>query len=201
LITFLAGREANFQLSTARRFRFGKRSACPTIAWNSHAMKSTSIVLFVLFAATTSRAAGQETAGTNAEKPSPEVKDTVLRFYQKMRAADMSGFDEFISIDPSLTVVGSAGEWFTQRERLRGVFRLKNAGLEKGTNPVAYENGGIGWFVDQPDWVFPDGSRIHTRFTAILRREQGAWKFVHWHLSVGVPDDEVVALQRRWLAK
>src|SRR4051794_31772605 len=132
---------------------------------------------------------------------SSEVKDTVLRFYERMRASDMAGFDEFISTDPSLTVIGSANEWIAERERLRGVFRLKNAGLAKGANPVAYENGSMGWFLDRPDWVFPDGSRIHTRFTAILHREQGAWKFVNWHLSVGVPDDEVVALQRRWLAK
>jgi hypothetical protein len=116
-----------------------------------------------------------------------------------MRAGDSTAFDEFISTEPSLLVIGSAGEWFTQRERLRDMFRLQDQGLEAGQHPVAYELGEIGWFIDRPDWVFPDGSRIHLRFSAILHRESGTWKFLHWHLSVGVPDDEVVAHQRRWL--
>ena len=133
--------------------------------------------------------------------PSNEVRDTVLRFYQQMRGGGTAGFEELISKDPAVMVIGSANEWFVGREKLRGAFRLVNQGLEAGKNPVAYENGDMGWFVDQPDWVFPDGSRFHTRFTAILQREAGTWKLVHWHLSVGVPDDEVVALQQRWSAK
>lgn len=132
-----------------------------------------------------------------AVDPSDEVKSTVLRFYQRMRASDATGFDEFISTDPSLMVIGSADEWFTQRERLRGVFRLRDQGLEAGDDALAYESGDLGWFVDRPDWIFSDGSRMHTRFTAVLHREHGAWRFVHWHLSVGVPDDEAIALQRR----
>ena len=39
---------------------------------------------------------------------------------------------------------------------------------------------------------------MKTRLTAVLRREDGAWKLVHMHVSVGVPDDEVVELQNRW---
>jgi hypothetical protein len=130
-------------------------------------------------------------------KASTEVRDTVLRFYQRMRASEMSGFEEFISKDPALVMLGSAGERIAERNRLRGVFRLKNQGLEAGPNPIAYVNGNVGWFVDQPDWVFPDGSRVHMRFTAILQKELGSWKFVHWHLSVPVPDEEAIALQQR----
>jgi hypothetical protein len=133
--------------------------------------------------------------------PSPDVTNTVLRFYQRMRAGDMTGFEELMSNDPSVLAIGSAGEWIPKRENLHGVFRLKNQGLEAGAHPVGYENGDMGWFVDQPDWVFPDGSRLHTRFTVILQREAGVWKLVHWHLSMGVPDEEAVALQRRWMTK
>ena len=104
-------------------------------------------------------------------------------------------------MDPAVMVIGSANEWIAGRNRLRGVFRLKNQGLEAGPNPIAYENGDVGWFVDQPDWVFADGSRMHSRFTVILQREGGSWKMVHWHLSMGVPDEEAVALQSRWLKK
>jgi len=39
---------------------------------------------------------------------------------------------------------------------------------------------------------------MQTRVTAVLRREGEAWRIVHAHFSVGVPDEEVVELQRRW---
>jgi len=45
---------------------------------------------------------------------------------------------------------------------------------------------------------YPDGSTIRTRLTAVLHRSQGDWRLIHMHVSVGVPDDEVVTLQRRW---
>jgi hypothetical protein len=60
--------------------------------------------------------------------------------------------------------------------------------------PVGYEEGSLGWVVDQPAFVFPDGSAMQTRCTAVMRQEEGRWKLVHMHLSVGVPDEEVVEL-------
>jgi ketosteroid isomerase-like protein len=36
------------------------------------------------------------------------------------------------------------------------------------------------------------------RMSAILQREAPGWRIVHAHLSVAVPDDECVMLQRRW---
>jgi hypothetical protein len=39
---------------------------------------------------------------------------------------------------------------------------------------------------------------MHTRLTAVLRREDERWKVVHMHVSVGVPDEEVSDLQERW---
>ena len=158
-------------------------------------------VLLIAIAGTLSVTRANETQTNAAIKPSVEIKETVLRFYQRMRAGDAAGFEEFISTDPALLVIGSANEWFRERDRLRGVFRLRNQGLEAGTDLVAYENGDMGWFVDRPDWVFPAGFRMHTRFSAILHRELGTWKFVQWHLSVGVPDEEAIALQRRSPAK
>ena len=39
-----------------------------------------------------------------------------------------------------------------------------------------------------------------TRLTAVLPNEDGRWKIVHAHFSIGVPDEEVVELQQRWVA-
>jgi SnoaL-like protein len=42
---------------------------------------------------------------------------------------------------------------------------------------------------------------MQTRLTAVMRQEEGRWKLVHMHLSVGVPDEQVVELQQRWSAE
>jgi len=34
--------------------------------------------------------------------------------------------------------------------------------------------------------------------SAVLQRETPGWRIVHAHLSVAVPDDQCVMLQRRW---
>jgi hypothetical protein len=156
----------------------------------------------VVLAAAATALVGQLHAQTAGIRPSAGVKDTVLRFYAAMHANDPAAFEEFISNDPALLVIGSADpEWYAQRERLRGVFRLGNQGLVPGNDAIAYEQGDMGWFIDRPDWIFADGSRAHMRFTAMLHRESSRWRMVQWHLSVGVPDNEVVGLQRRWLSK
>ncbi|MGH2739814.1 MAG: nuclear transport factor 2 family protein [Actinomycetota bacterium] len=41
---------------------------------------------------------------------------------------------------------------------------------------------------------------MKNRLTGVLHQEDGRWKLVHMHLSVGVPDEEVVDLQRKWPA-
>lgn len=58
----------------------------------------------------------------------------------------------------------------------------------------AYAEGPLGWAVDEPEFVFPDGSRLATRLTAGLREEDGDWKVVHLYFSVGVPDEQAMEL-------
>jgi hypothetical protein len=71
-------------------------------------------------------------------------------------------------------------------------------GLEPGPNPIGYANGDVGWFADQPTWVFADGTKAEMRLTAVLQHEAVGWRVVNVHMSVAVPDDQCVVLQRRW---
>ncbi len=79
---------------------------------------------------------------------------------------------------------------------MRFGFEAEGLRLES-KDPVGYEEGSLGWVVDQPAFVFPDGSVMQSRLTAVMRREDGRWKLVHLHHSVGVPEEEVVELQQR----
>ena len=130
--------------------------------------------------------------------PSSEIRDTMLEFYRRMLDGESDGANDLISTDPATLFIGSAGEWVDDQAVLRGAGQVATEGLVAGDNPVAYASGDVGWFADQPSWLFADGSRAQMRMSAVLQRERGSWRIVHSHLSIGVPDDECVVLQRRW---
>ena len=112
---------------------------------------------------------------------STEVRDAMLRFYDRLSASDIESFDELVSQEPATLIIGTApGEWVTERDRMR----------------YGYEVGSMGWFVGEPTFVFPDGSAMDTRMTAVMHHEDGRWKLMH--VSVGVADGEVVELRQRW---
>ena len=134
-------------------------------------------------------------------RQSEEVRDAMLRYCESLSAGDVASFDELVSQEPAALIIGTApGEWVAERDGMRFSFEAEGIRLEAKA-PLGYEEGSLGWVFDQPAFVFPDGSAIQTRLTAVMRREEGRWKLLHMHLSVGVPDEEVVGLQQRWSAE
>jgi hypothetical protein len=132
---------------------------------------------------------------------SAAVIDAMLRFYDRLSANDVASFDSIVSSEPMTEVIGTApGERVTERARLRFGFEAEGVRFEPGPSPVGYQEGTVGYVVDEPTLFYPDGSGIRTRLTGVWHQEDGAWKLVHMHVSVGVPDEEVVELQQRWLA-
>ena len=135
---------------------------------------------------------------TDMMAPSAEVLATVRELYRRMLAGESEAANDLISTDPATVFIGSAGEWIDDQAALRSGTQVDTEGLVMGDHPVAYARGDVGWFADQPSWLFADGTRAEMRMSAVLQRERGAWRVVHSHLSIGVPDDECVVLQRRW---
>ncbi len=139
---------------------------------------------------------------------SAEVRDTLLRFYEVFSAEDLEGFARILAQeeedDEGVLVIGTEpGQWVEGREQwiaareaqMRAMVGLR---LEAGEEPYCYEEGSMGWVADWPRAVLPDGNAISTRLTGVVRQEAGEWRLVHIHISVGVPDEEVVELQKRW---
>lgn len=130
---------------------------------------------------------------------SQAVRDAVLEFYRGISTNAVERFDELVSAERATLVIGTAaGEWVTERERLRFGFEAEGLTIEPGPQPTGYSEGSMGWLVDEPWYGFPDGGGMRTRLTAILHEEAGHWKIVHLHVSIGVPDEEVQELQARW---
>ena len=103
--------------------------------------------------------------------PSTEIRDTVLEMYRRMLAGESEAANDLISRDPAMIFIGSAGEWVDDQAALRSGTQEPGEGLEAGPNPVGYANGDVGWFADQPSWLFADGTRAEMRLSAVLQRE------------------------------
>lgn len=69
----------------------------------------------------------------------------------------------------------------------------------EGSNAQGFRHGGFGWVIDHPVFVLPEGDRLPTRLTAVVREPAG-WKIVHVHISVQVPDSVAIAEAPDWQA-
>lgn len=130
-------------------------------------------------------------------RESNAVRDAWLRFCDGVTNGRVHDFDDIVSSEANLVIGTAPGEMVTEREKMRFGFETEGVSLQP-REAHGYEEGTLGWVVDQPRFGFPDGSAFDCRVTAILRKEADVWRLVHAHFSVGVPDDEVVALQDKW---
>ena len=58
-------------------------------------------------------------------------------------------------------------------------------------NLRAYSEGSVGWTMDRVMVKLPKGAEIPVRHTRIFHREDGAWKMIHLHVSIAVPNDRI----------
>jgi hypothetical protein len=128
---------------------------------------------------------------------SDAVVEGLTSFYDAFCSHDPDRFASALSTGPGVSVLGSApGEGHDNRDDWIASYAggIVEAGLqlEGGPSPQGWADGTAGFARDEPRFVLPDGSFLPTRLTGVLRREDDAWKIVHLHFSVGVPDEEAV---------
>ena len=133
-------------------------------------------------------------------RESPEAREALLRFYEAFTEAtpgDMERFDRVFTRDDGLLIVGTAyHEWVDSRERGKQAWGMEGVGLVPG-DPVAWEEGDVAWAVDRPAFAVGD-MRAPIRLSAVLLKEDGAWKIQHGHFSVGVPDEVAFENAAEW---
>lgn len=131
---------------------------------------------------------------------SQEVREAVELFYERLSAGDVEGTAGTIAADQAAFVIGTQKIGGGRAEWLDSV-------QENATYGIAFEGGAIrgflegemGWAVDEPSIVLPDGTRLTARMTAVLRREDdGVLRLVHQHYSWAVPDEVGMASVQAW---
>jgi ketosteroid isomerase-like protein len=126
-----------------------------------------------------------------------DLTQTWQRFCDRLSAGDVDSFDDLVSREATVVIGTAPEEWVDDRDRMRFGFETEGVKLTP-VNPIAWAEGSMGFVLDRPEFTLPDGSRLDTRVTTVLRLEDGVWRVVHSHFSVGVPDEEVAGLQAAW---
>ncbi len=124
---------------------------------------------------------------------SPELRDLVLRFYEALSKGDVAFIERLFSVAEAARGVGTdpeewwngaqvADAWKDQLEAMGGSMPLV-AG-----EPEAYAEGTVGWVADRPTLELQGGA-VRVRLTAVFHQEEGEWKLVQVHGSLGVPNE------------
>jgi len=121
--------------------------------------------------------------------PSEELAALVRALYAAMGAGDAVAVEAFYSRDPHAVFVGSDGEefWTDPEQHNRDVrpYWERAGNVVTPGDLLAFECGEVGWVVDRPTFRLADGQQYETRLTLVLHREDGTWRIVHSHASVG----------------
>ncbi len=129
---------------------------------------------------------------------SDELRDLTLRFYEAATTGDLSFFDQHVSRQEGAVFVGTdPNEWWEGFEALREAMRAQSEAMGGGGLQIvagqlqAYREGSVGWVIDRDTFQLPDGKEVPFRSTILFLREDGEWKFVHAHASIGVSDEDL----------
>lgn len=126
---------------------------------------------------------------------SSELKALCLSWYEAFEQGDIDFIKNFTSRREGVLMIGTdPNEWWADYDTIITVndAQIKEMGgipIEAG-DPQAFNEGGVGWVADQAKVKLPDGTEIPFRLTGVLHKEDGNWKMVQWHVSIGVPNEE-----------
>jgi hypothetical protein len=128
--------------------------------------------------------------------PSPGVLDLVNRAYGVLLGGEGNADALFLDDDRVLAIGSDPGEWWIGRDAIASMFRAQGASLRgsriEGSAPEAFEQAGAGWVSDRLTIVMADGTSVPFRVTATAVRDEGTWRFVQWHGSVAVRNEDTV---------
>ncbi len=132
---------------------------------------------------------------------SDELKSIVLQLYENEKSGGLFDFARRLySHQDGVLVIGSEpDDRYEGHEAITHFYkRAGDAVLEiKVDDLKAYCEGTFGWAVDRVTAKLPNGLEVPVRHTYVFHIENGAWKIVHSHISVGVPDESLGMLQMK----
>jgi ketosteroid isomerase-like protein len=128
---------------------------------------------------------------------SPELRDLVVAWFRAASDGDASLVDRHVSRDAGTRLIGSdPNEWWIGYDTITQVFKAQMREMGGVSclpgDPQAYRIGDVGWVADRPRFRLPDGTELPVRMSIVFVKEDGAWKVAHQHISIGVPNEQIV---------
>jgi hypothetical protein len=130
-------------------------------------------------------------------KQSDELIEIINGWFEAVAKGDTSWVDKYVSKQAGVRLVGTdPNEWLTGEDVIEF---LKNEAQTLGGNvkvshgeTEAFTDGTVGWGVARPVVILPNGKEFRPRWSAVFHQEEGSWKLVQLHASVGVPNEEIL---------
>jgi ketosteroid isomerase-like protein len=110
---------------------------------------------------------------------------------------DTSLVPKHVSTSESARLVGSdPDEWLQGGAEISTflIGEVEGAGGAVTFTPSdteAFASGDVAWAATKLTIAMPDGRKVTPRWTAVLERNDGEWKFVQPHASIGVTNDHI----------
>jgi hypothetical protein len=132
-------------------------------------------------------------------EPSSELRDLIAGWFKAVEQGDQSWVDRHVSRQDGMRLIGTdPNEWLDaegaiaflkgEAEAMAGMVRASPG------EPEAFYEGTVGWGTTRPTLTLPDGRTVSPRWSAVFHREDGEWKMVHLHASVGVANEELFGM-------
>ncbi len=131
-------------------------------------------------------------------QPSPELVDLLRRIYAAVSDGDGATLAGALSGSDGLVFIGTdPEEWFEDAPSIRNMLEAQaEAGVKVRPGLIrAFEEGTVGWVADRGVFLLPDGGEAPFRITMVFHRENGAWKIVQEHASIGVRNEEAFGVE------
>ena len=131
-------------------------------------------------------------------EPSTDLRDLTVQVVQAVGDGDVAFLERHIARQADVAFLGTdPDEWWTDLASLsRALTAQRQAGVTAiPGDPLAYQEGNVGWAVDRRVRVLIGDREVSFRFSVVYCREDGAWKMVHFHSSIGVPNADAIGLE------
>lgn len=128
---------------------------------------------------------------------SPEIEQVLRDTLDAMVHSDVDEIGRRTSRDACVLSIGSdASEWAEGYDEIMRLFRESTPegelGVRVGLNDVkGFFEGSVGWAAGNGYFEI-GGGRVPVRLTAVLHKEDGDWKAVQSHASIGVPNEQML---------
>lgn len=128
---------------------------------------------------------------------SPEVEQSMRDAFEMMQRRDIDALMARTSSQPGVIMIGSdPEEWYAGRAAIEAMAREATGG-EAGDMPAStmdelegYRDGDLGFANVRGTWTV-GGTSVPFRLTTVVHLEDGEWKAVQSHASIGVPNSEM----------